>query len=201
MALGWELPAYVLDLYVEFRNLTNGLELPSGRVCWALLVYHGLDGMDAVEKDYMRQLAMRGAPYTEEESLALLDYCESDVVALDKLLNAMLPGLDVPRAVHRGRFMMTAAHIERNGIPIDTESLATLRENWEQIQSHLIQRVDVDYGVYEGRTFKTDRFLSIWTTMASNGRASIVGVWHLMMTPSVRWQGVTPRLNRCASYE
>ena len=160
MALGWELPTYVLDLYVEFRNLTNGLELPSGKSLLGALVYHGLDAMDAVEKDYMRQLAMRGAPYTEEESLALLDYCESDVVALDKLLNAMLPELDLARAVHRGRFMMTAAHIERNGIPIDTESLATLRENWEQIQSHLIRRVDVNYGVYEGRTFKTDRFLT-----------------------------------------
>jgi hypothetical protein len=160
LALGWELPTYVLDLYVEFRNLTNGLELPSGRSLLGALVYHGLDGMDAVEKDYMRQLAMRGAPYTEEETRALLDYCESDVIALEKLLDAMLPKLDVPRAVHRGRFMKTAAHIERNGIPIDTQSLVTLRENWEQIQSHLIQRVDVDYGVYERRTFKTDRFLA-----------------------------------------
>ncbi len=158
LALGWELPAWVLDLYIEFRNLTNGLELPSGRSLLGALVYHGLDGMDAVEKDNMRQLAMRGAPYTDEEALALLDYCESDVIALEKLLAAMVIRLDVRRAVHRGRFMMAAAHIERNGIPIDTASLTTLRENWDSIQLHLIQRVDAAYGVYQERTFKTDRF-------------------------------------------
>ena len=31
LSLGWPLPAYVLDLYVEFRCLTNGLELPAGK--------------------------------------------------------------------------------------------------------------------------------------------------------------------------
>src|SRR5688500_10784974 len=30
LSLGWELPANVLDLYVEFRNLTNGKPTPSG---------------------------------------------------------------------------------------------------------------------------------------------------------------------------
>ena len=31
LALGWPIPTNVLDLYVEFRNLTNGLRLPCGR--------------------------------------------------------------------------------------------------------------------------------------------------------------------------
>src|SRR4051812_36596742 len=30
LALGWRLPARVLDLYAEFRNRTNGLALPHG---------------------------------------------------------------------------------------------------------------------------------------------------------------------------
>src|SRR5215469_12799239 len=30
LALGWPLPACILDLYVEFRNLTNGLDTPAG---------------------------------------------------------------------------------------------------------------------------------------------------------------------------
>jgi len=30
LALDWPLPDRVLDLYVEFRNLTNGLEIPAG---------------------------------------------------------------------------------------------------------------------------------------------------------------------------
>ena len=31
LALGWPLPARILDLYIEFRAETNGLALPIGR--------------------------------------------------------------------------------------------------------------------------------------------------------------------------
>src|SRR6516164_9768908 len=31
LALGWPVPLRVLDLFIEFRNLTNGLETPAGR--------------------------------------------------------------------------------------------------------------------------------------------------------------------------
>src|SRR6185312_8329411 len=158
LSLGWTLPVHVLDLYAEFRNLTNGLELPGGRSLLDALVYHGLDAMEAVEKERLRQLAMRGGPYTEEEERALVDYCEEDVVATTKLLSAMLPQLDVPRAVLRGRYMKSVARMERTGVPIDTGSLAKLRRRWEPIQDNLVRRVDAGYGVYEGRTFKQDRF-------------------------------------------
>jgi hypothetical protein len=158
LALGWPLPAYVLDLYVEFRNLTNGLETPAGNSLLGALAWFGIDIMDAVEKDSMRQLAMRGGPWSAEERTALLAYCERDVIALRKLFERMRPKLDIERAVLRGRYMKAAARMEHIGTPIDTASLAKLRENWELIQDRLIARVDCDYGVYDGRTFKTDRF-------------------------------------------
>jgi DNA polymerase-1 len=158
LALGWPFPARVLDLYVEFRNLTNGLETPAGNGLLGALVYYGIDPMAAVEKDAMRQLAMRGGPWTAEERQALLAYCEGDVVALRRLFERMLPRLDIKRALLRGRFMKAAATIESIGIPIDIASLAKLRENWESIQDRLIARVDSDYGVFEGKTFKMDQF-------------------------------------------
>ena len=36
--------------------------------------------------------------------------------------------------------------------------LALLREHWTDIQDDLIAAIDVNYGVYEGRTFKVERF-------------------------------------------
>ena len=54
--------------------------------------------------------------------------------------------------------MSAAARIEWTGIPIDTEQLGRLRENWEGIQARLIQKIDRDYGVFEGSTFKQNRF-------------------------------------------
>ena len=166
LALKWPVPQNILDLYPEFRNLTNGLNTPAGSGLLGALVYFGLDSMDAVEKDSMRQLALRGGPYTDEEQISLLDYCESDVRALRKLFDAMLPQLDVERASLRGRYMKAVAQMEHAGIPIDTEIFNNLKDNWERIQDELIRRVDVDYGVYGGRTFKAERFAR-W--LAANG--------------------------------
>src|SRR5437764_9872980 len=98
------------------------------------MAYFGLDAIESVEKDSMRALAMRGGPYTSQEREALLDYCQTDVDALAKLLPLMMPQIDLPRALLRGRYMAAAAHMERTGIPIDVEALTMLRTNWESIQ-------------------------------------------------------------------
>jgi DNA polymerase-1 len=89
LALGWPLPANVLDLYVEFRIQSNGLAPPCGSGLLGALAWYGLDAIEASEKDAMRELALRGGPWTDAEKVGLLDYCESDVVALDRLLEAM----------------------------------------------------------------------------------------------------------------
>jgi hypothetical protein len=159
LALDWELPESVLDLYVEFRCHTNGLDPFNGNGLLGALAWHGLDAMDAAEKDSMRRLAMRGGPWSDWEQRALLDYCESDVRALARLLPAMLPGLDLPRAVGcRGRFMGAVARMEHAGIPIDVEALSRLRDGWESIQDRLIESVDRRFGVFEGRSFVAERW-------------------------------------------
>ena len=121
LALGWPLPARVLDLYVEFRNRLNGLSPPNGFGLLGALTYHGLDAMDGAEKKTMQELAIRGGPWTSAEREALLAYCETDVLALAKLLPAMEPELDLSRAVAcRGRYMGAVARMEWAGVPIDT---------------------------------------------------------------------------------
>jgi DNA polymerase-1 len=158
LALDWPLPANVLDLYVEFRNLTNGIDLPAGAGLLGALLYFGHDPMDSVEKDEMRQLALRGGLYNAEEKQALLDYCEGDVLALRKLLTSIGPHLDLPRALLRGRYMKAVAHIEWAGVPINTASLTMLQAHWENIQGELIRRVDAGHGIYKGRSFNHDQF-------------------------------------------
>ena len=70
----------------------------------------------------------------------------------------MLPAIDLPRALLRGRYMAAAAAMEWNGVPIDTDTLARLRQSWTDIQDRLIVAVDADYHVYEGRSFREDRY-------------------------------------------
>jgi DNA polymerase-1 len=158
LALGWPMPQRILDLFTEFRCLTSGLKVPHGNGLLGALAYYGLDGISSMEKDSMRDRVLRGGPYTDAERLAVLDYCESDVVALAKLVPAMAGKIDLPRALLRGRYMAAVARIEWNGTPTDTATLAALRANWTAIQERLITAVDRGYGVYEGRTFKMDRW-------------------------------------------
>jgi hypothetical protein len=156
--LGWPMPTCILDLFVEFRNYTNGRQLPSGAGLIGALAYFGIDSIGAIEKEAMRALIMRGGPWSEEEKTAILDYCEDDVSALERLLPVMLPHIDMPRALLRGRYMAAAAAMEHNGVPIDVPTLELLREKWTDIQDDLIASIDKDYGVYDGRIFKIDRF-------------------------------------------
>jgi hypothetical protein len=148
LALGWPAPARILDLFAEFRCLTSGLTVPCGNGLLGALAYFGLDGISAIEKQEMRRLAMRGGPYTREEQVALLDYCQEDVDALARLLPVMAPRIDLPRALLRGRYMHAAACMESTGIPIDTVALDKLRTHWDEIKSRLVAAVDKDYGVY-----------------------------------------------------
>ena len=178
LALGWPLPERVLDLYAEFRCLTSGLNVPCGNGLLGALTCYGLHGIDAVEKGMMRELALRGGPYTEAEQAALLDYCQSDVDSLAKLLPAMLSVIDVPRALLRGRYMAAVARMEYEGIPIDVEALDALRTRWMDIRDALIERVDADYGVYDEHTFRRDRFAKYlirtkipWPHLPSNSLA------------------------------
>src|SRR5262245_11783875 len=96
LALGWPMPARVLDLCAEFRCVTSGLSVPCGRGLLGALTFFGLDALDAAEKESMRQLAMRGGAYNADERRASLDYCQSDADSLTRLFRAMLPEIVPP---------------------------------------------------------------------------------------------------------
>jgi hypothetical protein len=157
-ALGWTLPRHVLDLYTEFRCRTNGLRLPNGSGLLGALLHYGLPTIGGEQKDAMRDLVLTGGPWRLAERLAILDYCESDVVALAHLLSATQTQLDWPRALLRGRYMQAVSRIQMNGVPLDTETLERLLARWNAVQDQLIADVDRNYGVYDGRTFKVSRW-------------------------------------------
>jgi hypothetical protein len=178
LALGWRLPARVLDLYAEFRCLTSGLPAPCGRGLLGALAYHGLPAIDAAEKDAMRLLAQRGGPYSTAERAALLDYCQTDVDALARLLPAMGPTIDLPRALLRGRYTAAVARMEWAGVPIDVGALARLRAGWDDIKGRLVSAIDGRYGVFDELAFSAARWGDYlarrgipWPRLASGGLA------------------------------
>lgn len=158
LSLNWKLPVFVLDLYSEFRNLTNGYELPSGRGLIGALVYFGLSAIDVSEKEEMRLLALREGDYTDHEMGMLLDYCESDVTSLIRLLNVIGSQIDIPRALFRGEYTKSVARIEHLGVPIDFTTFTQLRNNWDKIKMFIVGNVNAQFDCYSGTTFKTENF-------------------------------------------
>ena len=163
LSLGWPVPTRILDLYTEFRNITNGISLPAGRGLLSALSHHGISSITADQKHEERALVMGGGPWSTAEQFRILDYCQTDVDPMGALLERMLPDIrkrpnGFGQALLRGRYMVAVARMERTGVPIDFDTLERLRMNWGRIKLDLIGAIDKDYGVYEGATFKTGLF-------------------------------------------
>ena len=174
LALGWPMPERILDLYTEFRALTNGCPQKGGSGLLGALAYHGLASIEASEKDAMREKILSGGPWDDNERREILDYCQTNVDALARLLPVMAPRIDLARALFRGLYMAAIAQMEWAGVPIDTAILARLRDHWDQIKEALVNEVDDQFGVYDGLVFKMDRFADyltraeiLWPLLAS----------------------------------
>lgn len=189
LALGWQVPARVLDLFVEFRNLANGKTTLCGGGLLGALASFGIDGIEAVEKKSMQDLAQRGGPYTEAERTALLMYCESDVIALEKLMSSMMPLIDLPRALLRGRYMAAAARMEWTGVPVDRDMLGRLIGNWETIKNQLVKAINADYAVYvpTGQR-KIDPTTKLGTAILETAKAYNVDPHKLLLVVDDVWE-------------
>ena len=156
--LGWPRPTHLLDLFTAFRIETNGLPVPAGNGLVGALSWFGLHSMGSERKHEMRELVLRGGPWADGERLAILDYCASDVFALQKLFTALEPTLDWPRVLLQSQYSVAAASIELAGVPIDTLAFNHMQANRQLLQEQLILRLDAEFQVYDGTTFKQERF-------------------------------------------
>lgn len=163
-ALGWPMPLRCIDLYAEFIRIHNGAF--EGKLFPKLLdvaAHYGIDTMAADHKNAMRDLILSGGPWSGDEQREILNYCAADANITAKLFAAMFPKIglgfnSLGGALLRGRYTCAVARMEWNGIPIDVETLARLRNGWEDIKLDLIADIDQQYGVYEGTTFVAARF-------------------------------------------
>jgi DNA polymerase-1 len=173
LALDRPLPANVLDLRVEFlqainftpRQPSNGNEEVKRSSLRHALTYYGLDAIEAGEKESWRKTILRGGPWTSEEREGILNYCESDVRAICRLLPAMVRRGHVPldhrllQSLFRGRYMRAVTRMESTGVPIDLARFNPLRDRWPELRKQLIETLGKEYGVYdEDGSFSQKRF-------------------------------------------
>jgi DNA polymerase-1 len=150
LALGWPVPANVLDLSPAFRNLTNGRFTPEGKGLIGALRYFGLDAIGSKQKDAMQKRVMQGWPFTPEEREKILLYCYSDVDALVRLLPKILPEINLDVALYHGEFAAVSALMEHYGVPIDMNIYPQLadKDTWSAVRDAMVPAIDAKYGVY-----------------------------------------------------
>ena len=151
LALGWPLPARVLDLSPAFRNLTNGRSTPEGKGLIGALRYYGLDAIGTKQKDAMQKRIMKGWPFTPEER-------EPDSALLRQ--RRRRPGS--PVAAHSaGDRAWTSRYITAN-LPRCPHSWSTTasRSTWRYfphsptrtrgsaVRDAMVPAIDAQYGVY-----------------------------------------------------
>ena len=190
LQLGWPPPLCILDLYPEFLRLVNGHRRRPERKHDGLidaLAHFGEPSMGAAEKDEFRALAIRGGPYTDAEKKTLLEYCETDVEATERLLYRMWSKANLDdskifnQALWRGRYQAAVAAIRAIGVPIDVSLLKRLVANWGTLKAALIKRLGGRYDVYVDGSFNHRRFkeflareelLTFWPRLASGALAT-----------------------------
>jgi DNA polymerase I len=153
LALGWPNPQTILDLYVEFRMLTNGRQKPPDYKLASALAAYGLPHLFAMEKKALQDRCVQGPPFAPEEVPVILEYCAEDSRALQQLLPCMLPSLDLPQCFLRGRYMWNLAKIQQVGIPMDYAGFQALTDAWTDVKTALIEEYDASY-----RTFHNGQF-------------------------------------------
>jgi hypothetical protein len=188
LTLGWPSPVRLLDLYAEFRCVTSGRPVPCGYGLLGALTAFGLEGLAAVEKEDMRRLAMRGGPYTSAERDALVTYCRSDVDALGQLLPAMLPHLDLPRALLRGRYMCAAARMEWTGTPCDTKTLTALQTQWDGFRQRVAREVNRTCGVFVPTGITLDPDSRLGAAILRTAAHRDLDPYHLAVAVEHVWQ-------------
>ena len=128
--LGWPMPERILDLFIEFRNLTNDHPTPAGAGLLGALITLGSMLWGPTKRipcGPSRCAAGHGPRMSGRRSSPIVNKM---LRRFKRLLPAMLPHIDWPRALLRGRYMAAAAKMEHDGVPIDVPMLELLRQHW-----------------------------------------------------------------------
>jgi DNA polymerase I len=161
---GWPYPANIICTFAEIMTYHNVRLCKAGEGSKEVpglidaLKYYKLPTIGAETKSEMRKLAIRGPPFTYEELVALIEYCELDMMACRRLFWAMLKRghIDLLRAPIRGAFMARLARVEWNGIPIDPNMRQLIEEHFPTIVPDLLDEANRHYGkpIFIGKTLR-----------------------------------------------
>jgi DNA polymerase-1 len=178
------MPSRILDLEMEWRGLQNEeytLDQMKNEAKAAnknkngdlsplsllgVCAIHGISTRSQAHKDEMRDLLLRGGPWSADEAQQILGYCAEDVCDTAALLAVFWPKIeDVPygrsrvqidgmkAALHRGRMMQGFAWMRHVGIPIDVDMNKRLTKHFDHIMNTLYAEIRTEFPVFNDESY------------------------------------------------
>ena len=136
--------------------------------------------IDSMHKKEMRDLIIANLPeYSPEQQKAIMDYGRSDVVYLPFIWQDLTRRLQLMTKLElskilsiqqtRGKYMVSIAKMETNGIPLNIEKVRNLRKNFEYAQNEILEDLVTNYYpfYYKEKKNKKD-WAGTWTEKYSS---------------------------------
>jgi DNA polymerase family A len=167
LALGWPVPAHIIDTYAESRNHFNIAVSKNDARTNHCRLFDALAGFGIAptrnrtteEKTRWRDLFIANGPWTPELREGGLDYCADDVLDTERLFYRLAPTFRYMTEVFkRGKFAYAAAKVERTGIPIDMSTFYDYREHREMLVQRLVEDINEGLNIYVGASLNNALF-------------------------------------------
>jgi hypothetical protein len=150
-AIGWSLPARILDLFQEFRLVSNTGQRSDPHSLEAAAAYYGFTMGDHAAKKHMQKEAQERTAWPPELRQQLVDYCFEDALANARAFLCVLAQWleihagDEERSLHhalrRGRFAAVMAEAELRGVPFRVRDWAVLRDGRETVFEAMVNEL------------------------------------------------------------
>ena len=145
--LDWPFPENVLCTYFETCAAINGLDIVGlikkrpklTEACDLFGIEHTVT---RASKDILYETVLEHENYTEEQLREIAEGNRADVLLEGRLLGVLAPTINVPAALHRGRYAKAVVDMEHRGIPISLPHLRELERQWQSLRMHFIGRDD-----------------------------------------------------------
>jgi len=167
IALGWGLPKYIWDTWIENRKLYNG-KSRGNSLLDCCNRYH-IPCLSEADKTVWRQTIINNFPnYTKGEQTGIIDYCATDITECGQLFLKQLDILNnynkdnkiiLNQALFHGRSVGVSAQVEWNGIPTDYKLYNDFQKYFPQIKAAQIKIINEKYDLYDDNgTLKQTKF-------------------------------------------
>ena len=186
LSYGLKLPKYWWDTLEEDKKLNFG-KVRSHSLLNCCKRYGIATISEDLKKYFIHELILPNETYDKMQRSQILEYCLSDVVAneelfykqieeLEKVKNLEAPKTIISQALFAGASKAATAKVEFDGIPVNTELLTTIQENFPVIKETMITELNAEIDVFENGVMKYKKFyemvkrndlLSVWPVTAT----------------------------------